>query len=697
MKRLMIFMLLLMLPCAALANSWGAPGGTVELFEGNPDYADYTCKAAFSINDQSDDDEQAALIMGNRYHHQLICARKVDGHWQMEKVSTTAVYQPGHEKAEEAILSRDAGGFTLFYPDEEYEFTLEGGQWVMSHGLAGGLSFSYANKGVEVDDGQSRVYWQVGEYWDDDAWLTLDRFNISLLPRSTDEVRRMNALRALVNGGGELLGMPVADSLDESLPVYSAPSEDSWRAAEGKATVSLRNTDGLITYGEIDGWELIEYKVSLRTSRIGCILRDSEPLVAQPCRVPAVTVSETYLTDDPNVSQYPQMRIPADSPLTALYCFGPFYVYVETELDGQAIRGFVPMRDLAPAELPAAQTDPDALVGAWLQTVEERNDHYLALSGNGFFTGYNVMSKGKLTADEMDCRAMGRWYVRRCPENLFENQYDDMLILICDDGRAYTMGLALQDGALMLNQSEAPAALRPVQPEKSAVRQAAMERIAGSYRFEAGGTHLTEGDLVLTADGLVSGSDGLAGTWSLTGYDPAEGYIWNNPPYTAYFELEGGVSLRLGCMPVSVEGSPYAGVQNLIFSDSEGSGGYTRSDVDVDMMQEMSGNYAFVSGGPLLTGGPLRLHPEGYFFSEQPDGTTMSGFWMLRQRNDAFFDGEADYLITFLVDAWSPIRPGDAMTYGLNYTPHGAELAQITITDGKDSATYAWEEIAGNG
>ena len=690
MRRLVICLLLMMLPCAALANGWGAPGTTVELFDGNREYSDYSCIA----NDYTKDGQTVRLVMNSRYHNQLLCAELADGHWRVKNASTTAVYQPGHEKAEKVSLDRYADGFTLFYPDEEYEFSLSGGEYVLSNAQVGDLSFSWSMKGVEVYDDQSTVLWQVGEYWNEDAWVTLDAFNIELLPRSTDEVRRMNAVRALIAGGGELLGEPIMESADETLPVYSAPSEKSWRASDGKASVNLRDTNGLFSYGEIDGWEMIEYQVSLRTSRIGYIHRDSEPLVVRPPRVPVVTVAETYLTDDPNVSQFRQMTIPADAPLTALSCYGPFYVYVETELDGQAIRGFVPMRDLKPAELPAASVDQDALVGAWLETLEDRVDmagRYLALGEIGLFTGYRVMSPGKLTAMDMDERAAGRWYVRSCPEGLFENQYSDVLILLCDNGKAYCMGLALEDGVLKLDQSETAAHLDSVKPGRAEKRQDVMEEIAGCYQFEAGGTHLPEGELILNADGTASGSNGFTSTWYLTNYSPAEGYIWNNPPYTAYFELGNGATLRLGCLPSAIEGSAYVGAQRLIFSDGEGSGGYLRSDLDVAMMEKIAGNYALVSTGTLLTEGRLRLHPQGYFYSEQGNRDAMSGLWRLTRSDDA-------YAITFLVNDRSLAHAGETLTYDCAFTPaSGDEPATIVLTDGEVSDTYTWDEEAGNG
>ncbi|MCH5287865.1 MAG: hypothetical protein J1E43_10610 [Christensenellaceae bacterium] len=702
MKRLLICLLLLMLPCAALADEAAGP---LALFADNPDYAGYACVADNLSEPPYDRVERGRLIMGSGDHLQLVCVGLADGVWRIGQTSTTALYQPGEEKAGEAVLHGTAEGFTLFYPDEEYEFILKDGEWALTFARVGGLTYDTFEGGVEVSDGSSAVIWQVGGYWDRNAWVTLEDFNISLFPRSLDEVRRLNALRALISGGSSLQAEPVTEAAEELLPVYSAPAEDSWRAAEGKAAVSLRDTDGLRTYGLFDGWELIEYRVGLSRSRVGYIQHEGEQYRMPFARVPVVADTETWLTDDPGVSQTPVMTIPAGAELTALECYNPFYVYVETELNGQAIRGFVPLRDLLPADQPAAKTNADDLPGAWYGYASWTGQ-YLALGEIGRFTSYDAEAlpddPGALTSRELYLHAEGRWYPLGCPEGRFEDEYNDALMLIYDDGRAFCLGLRLEDGVLGLNPSEGAWKMERVQPQKGEIQRDAMSRIAGTYAFEAGGTHLTEGELVLGADGTVRGSDEfggqMAGTWYLTYYNPAEGYIWNDPPYTACFELDTGATLRLGCMPKSLEESGYVGVQSVIFSDGEGSGSYVRSNVDVAAMAAVSGNYAFASGGMLLTGGLLRLHSEGYFYSEVPSGDAMSGFWMLSRDGEGIFGDEYPCTITFLVSDNALVHPGETLVYGCRLTSSedGAPTT-LVITDGEDSAAYHWEEEAGNG
>lgn len=174
-----------------------------------------------------------------------------------------------------------------------------------------------------------------------------------------------------------------ADKKAKNAAVWSAPDAKSFRAANGKASVSLK--DGVWYMGGCDGWDMIEYEVSLRTHRIGWIktgqLPDAwpDPWSELPCEV----VSGSYMTDDPFVSQFHTFDTDSLSGFRALGLLTPFYAYVEAEKeDGQIVRGFIPARDvtipdetMSPAGAPMMKTD-----------VPDENGHAFALwqDRNGF-------------------------------------------------------------------------------------------------------------------------------------------------------------------------------------------------------------------------------------------------------------------------------------------------------------------------
>lgn len=181
------------------------------------------------------------------------------------------------------------------------------------------------------------------------AW---EDFCIDLMHRSLEEVRRMN--RAFVRLG-EVYTQVMRPPMEEvkatdgsKQAVYSAPDTGSFRAAKGKGAVSLKDGKGLLLLGRIPGWDIIQYKISNRTSRIGYIVTGqiADPWMEERVFYPidGVVLADSCLTDDPSVSQNHQAALAAGQPMRALGCYNSFYA--EARSDGRLIRGFMPLRDL---------------------------------------------------------------------------------------------------------------------------------------------------------------------------------------------------------------------------------------------------------------------------------------------------------------------------------------------------------------
>ena len=60
-------------------------------------------------------------------------------------------------------------------------------------------------------------------------------------------------------------------SKDTKLPVYSAPFDDAWRGAKGKASVSVKERFTLLGTLQDGAWGLADYKVDDKSRRIGWI------------------------------------------------------------------------------------------------------------------------------------------------------------------------------------------------------------------------------------------------------------------------------------------------------------------------------------------------------------------------------------------------------------------------------------------
>jgi len=137
------------------------------------------------------------------------------------------------------------------------------------------------------------------------------------------------------------------------LPVYSAPSSAAFRANNGKALV---NTNGAVyALGYDSGWMLMLYEANYAGQyRVGYV--DTAKMKG---RLPALdqlswdyssarVVSDVNLTDDPALTGNPMTRLPAGTQVTYLSTMfnNTGWDYIETTINGQTARGFVPAGSL---------------------------------------------------------------------------------------------------------------------------------------------------------------------------------------------------------------------------------------------------------------------------------------------------------------------------------------------------------------
>ena len=278
---LLILPLMMMVMPVASANGWGLPEALVPLVSNTNDYDDYYHLA----DDYARKENSARIIMQSRYHNQLIAAEKGADGWKSVIVSTTAVYQPSEQSTSgKPKLARINNGFELAYPKvkELYRF-----ERISNDRGETAYTLTYAKMGgVEVERQESYRY-LVTQGEDSAMWVTevtLENFNIHNMPRrGVGDVRRMRdvyssmALYENYDAVGWIgaQNVPGKKSGKQSYPVYAAPSTEASRAAKGKASFSTGDEYRL--YCTEGDWSLIEYRVSLRTSRFGW-----ERLVSRP-------------------------------------------------------------------------------------------------------------------------------------------------------------------------------------------------------------------------------------------------------------------------------------------------------------------------------------------------------------------------------------------------------------------------------
>ena len=136
-------------------------------------------------------------------------------------------------------------------------------------------------------------------------------------------------------------------------PVYTAPSEESLRLADGKARCNIGADMAVAGYTD-DGWLMVKYEIKDkkekdRKVRVGYIppkyIRGAKTGVGKMdfVSIPLTIAEEIEITDNPRESSTPYGTLPADTEITILakYTYTCNWWYVETKLDGVLTRGFI--------------------------------------------------------------------------------------------------------------------------------------------------------------------------------------------------------------------------------------------------------------------------------------------------------------------------------------------------------------------
>ncbi len=140
---------------------------------------------------------------------------------------------------------------------------------------------------------------------------------------------------------------------NQTLAVYSAPSYSAWRGANGRASVSTNGR--LWAAGYERGWMLVMYETNQGGVRVGYVSR-SELSGKAPdlpelgfSYVRATVQYPATLTDDPARVTTALLSLNAGDQVTFLTNFynRSAWAYVETNLYGETVRGFLPADTVA--------------------------------------------------------------------------------------------------------------------------------------------------------------------------------------------------------------------------------------------------------------------------------------------------------------------------------------------------------------
>lgn len=481
-RKALAFFLAAMLLCGpaipASANGWNLTGKLLAAVEAAHDWHEYT-----RIGNQAGD----FAVLHARYHNALLWVDKGGA----LHAYTAAVYQPDKGCGHPTLTLEHQGAcdtLTIAYDGEAYVFIAGADEdWYLREARIGffRLSLNTESAGGE-DDRYDRKASDGAETAVFRRDVPLAEFNIDLFPRSVDEVRRLNHMAAALDSGDDCLGctrtgasytdgdwgelLPARGS--GTAPVYGAPwSEGAWRAGQGKAAVGLHGDIWLLRRhlneaGET--WACVRCFVSRRTQRLGWVRAEAlglSPLEengSQPgeqfVKVDVEAVCDTFLTDDPDVSQFRQFSVPAGTQFACLGLYNAYYAYVAAEVrngrftdGGQIVWGFVPMKDLAPMKKAVRQDVMDALAGEWdFYAGGSMADDHLILRADGTFEGWDIdwdNWDAEPNKEEYIGPLRGVWYVTdyASDQNLYWNGCPYEMTLLYDNGSANVKGLSVDD------------------------------------------------------------------------------------------------------------------------------------------------------------------------------------------------------------------------------------------------------------
>lgn len=356
-------------PAALADNVWNLPGGTLlRAVRENARYNGYSALTYLKIQDS------AAAVMANREHALLLFACKENGKTVLLECQT-AVRQPGETDYKKVQLVGNGDGYMLCYPGTTLHIARQGTRFYLDSVYLDTLTMLPFERNGKAgwylcNDGSAALSWHPGQ--SDTEPLPFEQVNLRFFPRTLADIAVLQALddaQVPALPGGESISLPAAGEL---APVYSAPGDGSVRFAKGKASVNLREPAKFYGLTRDGNWALIEYEVSDRTSRFGYVKRSDLPSSVtwkyniSSIDVPVTVTQDTFLTDDPNVSQYQQMTLNAGSSVRLLGKYREWYAYVKTTLDGKTVRGFVPRACLRwPMPTEEAPEAAARLVGEW--------------------------------------------------------------------------------------------------------------------------------------------------------------------------------------------------------------------------------------------------------------------------------------------------------------------------------------------
>lgn len=287
----------------------------------------------------------------------LFVAKEIENRWKLIGYTRNGVYPETKQNKTLHIRKIDSERFQLSWPGEQYDYYAggtdnftrlyraefhNGDEHCIAVGETSDAGLRFASEGVSA-------YWNLDEY-DQITWLNC---NPLLFPKSIEMVEKSNAVLNVLHENHFGQDQISTALLPKDASVHVAPDGIS-----RVDTSALFQSETFSFYGNVDGWYFIGYQDNISHAYFGYVTAKAFPLTERELKISTccfdsvslMASTDTYLTDDPVFSQERYRMLPFGTRIIGLSGFSASYVYAEVTIDGETIRGFVPIRDLALTE-----------------------------------------------------------------------------------------------------------------------------------------------------------------------------------------------------------------------------------------------------------------------------------------------------------------------------------------------------------
>ena len=200
---------------------------------------------------------------------------------------------------------------------------------------------------------------------------------------------------------------------------------------------------------------MVAYTVNIRESRIGYV--QSKKLWGKEFQSfesgdklglrPVVIKENTFLTDDPIVSQREVSTITKGTTVVLLGEYNPYYAYVQTTIEGKEARGFIPMSAIGVPDDKESETPPE-MEGYWIMdaggTMYATGAFYLSKDGTA--KAYDYESGSNYDFENARSYKESTWKIEDYDPDyqLFYNTPEKMITFTNKDGTVECYGLTFE-------------------------------------------------------------------------------------------------------------------------------------------------------------------------------------------------------------------------------------------------------------